>query len=272
MAEVPDTQKLARTARWVHTLSPPWMTEKYGIIEFLRTYPWCRWVVGSLGVLVCLAPVASMASGVFGFKAPGLAYAYAPAMLIGPFFIYLATISGPQFDVVFPQRQAQEDREKAEKQFEDSKTVEDAVRLDLTRLNEYYTINQTQARSSFRWAIFSMLLGFGTIISGIWIFYFHKSTPDTFMASLSAAAGIVVNIISGVFLHLHAKTQDRALHYYEQLSRLQRLSIAIRLGEAHEDLTAKQNARNLIIRELVSLPTLIPAGEQAPTAPAGVST
>lgn len=248
-----NTQEQADKPRWVHTLSPPWTTEQYGVVQFLRAYPKCRWIVGSFAALVCLTPIISMVSSIFGFK---IGIDYIPAILIGPGLIYLTTISGPQFEVVFPQRQAAQEREKAEKQFEETKTVEDALRVDFTRLNEYYTINQAQAQSSFRWAIFSMLLGFGTIISGIWIFYFHKTTPDTFMASLSAAAGIVVNIIGGVFLHLHSKIQDRALLYYQELSRLRRLSIAIRLAEAHEDQTEKQNARNLVIRELVALRAL----------------
>jgi hypothetical protein len=154
--------------------------------------------------------------------------------------------------VTFPPRQAAQEREKAEKKFEETKTVEDALKLDLTKLNEYYVINQSQARSSFRWAVFSMLLGFGTIISGIWLFYFRGGQPDTFMASLSTAAGCVVNLVSALFLYLHSKIQAHALHYYDQLSRLQNLLIAIRIVEAHEDPAARQDSRNVIIRELVS--------------------
>src|ERR1039458_3221543 len=173
-------------------------------------------------------------------------------MIIGPWLLYIATISGPHFEVTFPQRQAAEEREKAERKFEESKTVEDALKLDLTKLNEYYVINQSQARSSFRWAVFSMLLGFGTIIGGIWLFYFRGVQPDTFMASLSTAAGCVVNLVSVLFLYLHSKIQARSLHYYDQLCRLQSLSIAIRLVESHEDLNVRQLARNEVIRELVS--------------------
>jgi hypothetical protein len=96
-----------------------------------------------------------------------------------------------------------------------------------------------------------MLLGFGTIVGGVWLFYFGK-TPDSFMASLSTAAGIVVQFISGLFLYLHTKTQDRSLFYYQQLARLQRVSIAIRLAEAHKDASQEQTARNLLIAELLA--------------------
>ena len=235
-------------ARWVTTLTGPWSTQTYGVVEFLRVHPGYRRTVAFVGVLVCVTGAASFA----GLRIPGSTMGFLPFYIIGPWLLYVATISGPHFEVTFPPRQAAEEREKAEKKFEETKTVEDALKLDLTKLNEYYVINQSQARSSFRWAIFSMLLGFGTIISGIWLFYFREGPPDTFMASLSTAAGCVVNIVSALFLYLHFKTQTRSLHYYDQLFRLQNLSIAIRLVESHEDLTARRDARNVVIRELVS--------------------
>ena len=247
MSEAATTEPPKR-AKWVHTLNGLWSTETYGIVEFLRVHPVYRRVVGICGVVFCLLAVASWG----GLKIPGFTFSFIPFMVVGPWLVFVATISGPDFEVTFPPRQAAQDREKAEKQFEKSNSVEDALRLDLSRLNEYYVINQSQARSSFRWAVASMLLGFGTIIAGVWIFYFRTGQPDTFMASLSTAAGVVVNLVSAMFLYLHGKIQDRSLHYYEQLSRLQHISIAIRLAEAHQDPQAQQETRNLIVRELIS--------------------
>lgn len=248
MPEITDNPAEAKPkSRWVHTLSGPWRTETYGVVEFLRVHPGYRRMVAAFGVVGCIVAVAAWG----GLKIPGLTLGFLPFMIVGPWLLYVATISGPHFEVTFPQKVAAEQREKAEKQFEQTKTVEDALKLDLTRLNEYYVINQSQARSSFRWAVFSMLLGFGTIISGIWLFYFRGGQPDTFMASLSTAAGCVVNLVSALFLYLHSKIQARSLHYYDKLSRLQNLSIAIRLVDAHEDTSARREARDTVIRELV---------------------
>src|SRR6266446_1952659 len=214
MSETDDKQKPSPpTPRWEVMLSGPWKTETYGIVEFLRVRPFWRGLVAVLGVLGCVSAVVAWG----GLKIPGFTLSFVPLMIVGPWLIYVATISGPNFTVVFPSRQAAQEREKAEKKFEESQTVEDALKLDFTRLNEYYVINQSQARSSFRWAVFSMLLGFGTIIGGIWLFYLRGDQPNTFMASLSTAAGLVVNLLSALFLNLHSKTQDRSLHYYEQL-------------------------------------------------------
>jgi hypothetical protein len=228
-----------------------WAVATYGIVEFLRTHRAWRFVVAVLGIasgLVLLPTLVGL------LKIPGLGFPenIIALVLVPPWLLWIATVSGPSFKLEFPAAQASKERQIAEEQFEESDKPEDALELDLKRLNEYYAINQAQARSSFRWAVFSMLVGFGTIVSGIWLFYFRSAQPDKLMAGLSTAAGCVVNVISGLFLYLHSKTQDRSLHYYEQLARLQKLSIAMRLVDAHQDSDKKTEARNLLIQELIA--------------------
>jgi hypothetical protein len=201
----------------------------------------------SLGVLVALSLL-----GVFGIlKIGGVAAGFCFVIVV-PLIFWVAVVSGPHFELVIAEAKASEERHSAEKKFEASRTPEDALHLDLARLNEYYAINQSQARSSFRWAIFFMFLRSATIVAGIWLFYFKTNQPDKFMASLSTAAGLVVSLSSGLFLSLYSKTQGRSLHYYEQLSRLQRISIAIRLANEHNDPEKQTEARNLVIRCLLS--------------------
>jgi len=223
-----------------------WSVATFGIVEFLRSHRPYRVLVAVLGVTSGLAYIASWA----GLKIPGVG-SYFVMLIAASWLLWLATVSGPQFQLIFPAEKATQERQVAEERFDESRTAEDALRLDLKRLNEYCVINQAQARSSFRWAIFSMLLGFGTIIAGIWFFYFRRNQPDQFMVGVSTAAGVVVNLISGLFLYMHSKTQDRSLHYYEQLSRLQRLSLARMLVDAHSDPDKQAEARNLVIRELL---------------------
>jgi hypothetical protein len=217
----------------------------YGLATFLREHPRCR-------VLVAAAAVACGLLWVAGYLVPGyLSGTLFVGLIAAPWLMYVVVIAGHDFELTFPVQKATVDRQQAESLFERSNAPEDAVKLDLSRLNEYYVINQSQARSSFRWAIVAMIAGFGTIISGIWLFYFRSATPDVFMASLSTGAGIVVNLVSVLFLYLHSKTQDRSIYYFDQLSRLQSLSIAIRLADAHTDPGDRKKARDLVIRELV---------------------
>lgn len=257
-------QKQQSSARYTVTLNgSEWAVAKYGMVEFLRIHPIWRVVVAILGVasgVVYVAAFAGLFSGLKFGNFSGFVFFF-----VSPFLLWLATVSGPSFQLVFPDAQASKERQTAEKNFEQSRTPEDALKLDFTRLNEYYAINQTQARSSFRWAILSMFIGLGTIIAGIWLFYFKTNQPDTFMASLSTAAGCVVNVISGLFLYLHSKTQGRSFQYYDQLARLQRVSLAMRLVDEHKDPEKQTEARNLVIRHLLVASkeeSLIPAAQR----------
>lgn len=233
--------------RWVTTLDGSQLSiVKYGIVEFLRRHPLWRIAVATVGTIAFIADTGFMLLIHYGFTS----YVYL-CMIAAPLLLWLATVSGPSFSLAFGEAKASEERQTAEKQFEKSQSPEDALNLDFTRLNEYYTINQAQAKSSFRWAVFSMFVGLATIIAGVWFFYFRSAEPDKFMAGLSTAAGVVLNLISGSFLYLSSKTQDRSLLYYRQLARLQRISLAVRLAEKHLDPEKQAGARNLVIERLL---------------------
>lgn len=62
-----QTGTIPRT-RWVHTLSGPWRTKTYGVVEFLRVHPVYRRIVAVLGVAASIT--AATAFG--GLKIPGL--------------------------------------------------------------------------------------------------------------------------------------------------------------------------------------------------------
>jgi hypothetical protein len=251
----PDTANIP--AKFTVTLNgSDWSVAKYGVVEYLRSHRFMRILTGLLGVLCALAAPLWWA----GFR-PNTHLlhfvvfdAFSPLLL--EFFVaipllWMATVSGPAFRLVFAPSEASRELKKAEEKFDESNKPEDAVQLDFTRLNAYYEINQNQARSSFRWALFSIFLGFATIVTGIWLFYFRIATPDKFMASLSTASGIVVSLISGLFLNMYAKTQDRSLYFYQQLSRLQRVALAIRLVGEHQDAEQQTEARNRVIQQLL---------------------
>jgi len=57
-------------------------------------------------------------------------------------FLWIATVSGPKFRLFlsFAPEKAQEERREVEQQFGDSKKPEDALKVDLARLNEHYVM------------------------------------------------------------------------------------------------------------------------------------
>jgi len=50
--------------------------------------------------------------------------------------------------LVFAANNEQEERREAKKVYKASNTPEDVLKVDLSRLNEHYVLNQVQARSS----------------------------------------------------------------------------------------------------------------------------
>jgi len=222
-------------------------------IERLKARGWLR-------ALAALAGLLAMAIGAFGYVTR---YDYlfsrvaAPFLALGFGLVALAVLSSPNIEVSVGEPRAIEEktkeRKEAEEAFGHSKDPFDALELASKRLNEYYTINQSQARGSFRWAVFAMFCGFITIVAGVWIFYLRATEPDVFLTSLATAAGFVTNVVSALYLYLHNKTQRRALYYYGQLVRTQQTGVAIRLAESHEEPEKKAAARDRIIDELLGM-------------------
>lgn len=219
-----------------------------GVVNFLKDKKAVRAFAGVLG-FTCLIVGAILyisPAWVFDKVSP-------PLLVTGLILSFVAILSGPNFLLFVGEPIEVKERKAAEEQIKDSKDPYSSLDLDIKRLNEYYAINQSQARGSFRWAVFAMMCGFATIIAGIWIFYLKVETPDTFLTSLSTAGGMVINIISGTFLYLHNKTQKRSLFYYGQLIRIQQLGLAIRLAESHENPEEKAKSKNKVIDEVLAI-------------------
>jgi hypothetical protein len=218
-----------------------------GIIAILKEKKYVRAISGILGIFLLIIGALAFILPIYEF------HRFAPPILISGFFLFLGFIlSGHNFDIFIGVPQEVEDRREAEESLKDSKDPYASLEIDSKRLSEYYAINQAQARGSFRWAVFAMFCGLVTIIGGVWIFYF-KETPNTFLTSLSTAAGVIINTISGLYLYLHNKTQRRSLFYYNQLVRIQQLGLAIRIAEDHNNDMDKTVAKNKIIDEILSI-------------------
>lgn len=228
-----------------------------GAVSFLKPRKWLKPIVLMLGLSIALLGGIFFLTGSVDLMLSGFKVAIkrdtGPFLLIaGSAFILIAILSTEKFNLYVGQPKEVEEREKAEEEIGASTDPFSSLELAQKRLNEYYAINQSQAKGSFRWAIFAMFVGLATIVAGVWIFYFRE-TPNAFLTSLSTAAGIIVNIISGLYIYLHNKTQRRALFYYSQLVKLQHLGLAIRIAESHEDDTNKANAKNKVIDEILSI-------------------
>lgn len=224
-----------------------------GIVTYLRDRWFVRPFVGALGTIGLLV------GGFLFLFSPFIAFhdsarALSTPMIAAGFGLLMSVIlSGSRFNLFLGEPPEVAERKEAEETLGQSRDPYASLELDSKRLNEYYVINQSQARGSFRWAVFAMFCGLTTIVTGVWIFYLREGTPDTFLTSLSTAAGVVINVISGLYLYLHNKTQRRSLYYYGQLVRLQQLGLAIRLAESHDAIEDKAAAKNRVIDDILAI-------------------
>lgn len=219
-----------------------------GIVVYLKENKILRNIASIAGSL-------SLFAGGLLFILPNMfLYRYSAPFLLGGFGLTIcAILAGNRFNLFIGDAPEVQERKQAELTIKDSKDPYASLELDSKRLSEYYAINQSQARGSFRWAVFAMFCGLSTIVAGIWIFYLRQDTPDTFLTSLTTAAGVVINAISSLYLYLHNKSQRRSLYYYGQLVRTQQLGLAIRLAESHEDATERTKSKNRVIDDILAI-------------------
>ena len=230
-------------AKYRHNLSGIGMfgVAIYGAAEYLRGKRLLRGIVAASGVIMIIAhPLASA-----GIVLPLAGIPW----IIGLLFIYLAVLSGKEFYLYFGSELEEERLKATERKLEKASDPEQFISLDKERLNEYYKINQAQARTSYRWAIFGIVCGIPLVLYSIWAFS-QAPAGNRIVPQLSAGGGIAANIVSGLFLRLHSKTQDIALKYHDQLMRLQRLDMAMRLANRIDNEADKKNAVGRIIDKL----------------------
>lgn len=228
----------------------------FAITSTLKNNKWLRILIGLLGIIFLLLGVLFFFNG-GSYLFDKLNY---PILIVGSVLTLSFILSASLFELTLENdlsANAEKEREQAEVKYEqDTTNPFSFLEVDTKRLNEYYIINQNQARNSFRWAVFAMFTGLLTITFGIWFFYLGKNTPEeknTLLASLTTIAGVIVNIVSGLYIYLHNKSQKRSLLYYNQLIRNQQLGLSIRLAESLDTNQEKSAAKSKIIAQLLDI-------------------
>lgn len=236
----PTTSPPTPTKRRAYVLDNRWSAPFIlGLARMARTRLWLRWglfVLGGAGIISALV--------MLGMHNWSLAlWTFLPSSHA----LLAALYADDEYDLEL-QKTPQEPRvieQQAAVERATAQTPEEAIELDAKRLGAYYAMNLDQAKSSFRAAIFAMLLGFTTIIVGT-IVYWWRGPADSTLAALSAGAGLISNMLGGVFLHLNRTTQEQSLTYFASLDRAQKLSVAIKLAGSDP------NHRSRIIEHLLA--------------------
>ncbi|MGC2695655.1 MAG: hypothetical protein WA738_07685 [Candidatus Angelobacter sp.] len=125
------------------------------------------------------------------------------------------------------------------------------IELGLNQITEYYTINKSQARKSFSFSVFAVVMGLVTLIGGAWLFYFGK-TPNVGLAALSGIGGLLLQFIGGASFYIYNKSLAQLNYFYDKLVRMQDTMLSIQLCDQLEDKARQSAIRERLILEILT--------------------
>lgn len=129
------------------------------------------------------------------------------------------------------------------------------IQLGLNQITEYYTINKSQARNSFRASMGAVVVGLLALSLGIALNY--KQPQHTTVPTLSAIAGVLLQFIGGAYFYLYNKTLQQLNFFYETLIRLQDTMLAVQQVDQLQA-GARDKTREAIIKALIRTPVGAP--------------
>lgn len=123
------------------------------------------------------------------------------------------------------------------------------IQLSLNQLNEYYTINKGQARSSFQFSLFAIVIGLLTILIGIWLYYLGNSNIQ--LGYITGISGILLEFIGGAYFFMYKKSLEQVNFFFGQLIKIQDTMLSINLAKNIEDKVKKTEMHEKIIVSLL---------------------
>lgn len=124
--------------------------------------------------------------------------------------------------------------------------VMDTIQLNLNQLNEYYTINKSQARNSFRFSVFAIIVGLAMLIVSIWMFALRQdSNPQ--MTLITGISGVLIQFIGGAYFYLYRTSLVQLNYFFHQLVKMQDTMLSVRLCEQ----VTPEDRQNEILEKLI---------------------
>jgi hypothetical protein len=138
----------------------------------------------------------------------------------------------------------------------DSPGVEwfDSLELNLNHLSEYYALNKSQSRNSFRMGVGAVMAGGVALLVGVALLYHDPRGISA--GTFTSIGGVVIQFIGGSCFYLYNKSRVQIEFFYQKLNSLQGNMLAVRLCEQIEDPALRDQVRRDIVNKLVgSKPT-----------------
>lgn len=129
--------------------------------------------------------------------------------------------------------------------------ITDIILLNLNRLSEYYTINLTQAKNSYRYSIIGVCIGTLIFIYCIWSFI-GNDNPNITVTIIGSIMGIITDFIAASYFYLYKKSIVQLNMYFKELIKIQDTMLAIELCNKINAQSKEYNESiNSIIMELL---------------------
>lgn len=125
------------------------------------------------------------------------------------------------------------------------------LELNLNQIAEYYTINKSQSRNSFRFGVGAVTAGMVLLAVAIAVYLSDESGRLT-PATITAVSGVLVQFIGGSAMYLYNKSLGLLNMFYERLADLQETMLAVILTDQISDEGRKDDVRAELIRSLMA--------------------
>ncbi|NFO35025.1 hypothetical protein FDB37_15775 [Clostridium botulinum] len=141
------------------------------------------------------------------------------------------------------------ERQELNDKLQEDNNVMDVIKINLNQLNEYYTINQAQARKSYSFSVVMIIIGFIAIIVGIAFCYSGKT--ELSIGLIASASGLIAEFIGATSLVLYKENSKQAQLYFEKLSYLQHVMLSVELSDRLKD-EKREDEISIIISALLN--------------------
>ncbi len=126
----------------------------------------------------------------------------------------------------------------------DKPHIQDIIQLNLSQLNEYYTINKSQSKHAYEFSLFMIFVGFVLIVSAVILGF---AVPSQISVTLIAGiAGLLSEFIGATALNLYKESNKHVNEFLERLTYLQKVMLAIELVDRISDDKKEDQFSNII--------------------------
>ena len=144
-------------------------------------------------------------------------------------------------DEITKRKQTLEEKIDAQK---DNPHVQDIIQLNLSQLNEYYTINKTQSKSAYKFSLIMIFVGFLLIVLAIILGF---AIPSQISITLIVGiAGLLSEFIGATALNLYKESNKHVNEFLERLTYLQKVMLAVELVDRISEGKKEEQLSNII--------------------------